>query len=153
MMSEKIMLKSSDGEIFEVDEATALQLTRVAKEKHVKQAVPIINVEGKILSKVIEYCKKHADADSSSHGTSKINLKKWDAEFMKVDQSTLFGIMMAAHDLNIRSLVDLTCQTVASMSRGKTTDEIRAIFDIQDDEMRPVEEEEKIRKEHPWAFE
>ncbi|EOA22377.1 hypothetical protein CARUB_v10003008mg, partial [Capsella rubella] len=83
MMSEKIMLKSSDGEIFEVDEATALQLTRVAKEKHVKQAVPIINVEGKILSKVIEYCKKHADADSSSHGTSKINLKKWDAEFMK----------------------------------------------------------------------
>ncbi len=39
---------------------------------------------------------------------------------MKVDQATLFDLILAANYLNIKSLLDLTCQTVAQMIKGKT---------------------------------
>lgn len=47
-------------------------------------------------------------------------MQAWDAEFVKVDQSTLFDLILAANYLNIKSLLDLTCQTVAQMIKGKT---------------------------------
>lgn len=39
---------------------------------------------------------------------------------MKVDQATLFDLILAANYLNIKGLLDLTCQTVAQMIKGKT---------------------------------
>jgi hypothetical protein len=47
----------------------------------------------------------------------------------------------AANYLNIKSLLDLTCKTVADMIKGKTPEEIRAHFNIQND-FTPEEEEE-----------
>jgi S-phase kinase-associated protein 1 len=47
-------------------------------------------------------------------------VQAFDAEFVKVDQSTLFDLILAANYLNIKSLLDLTCQTVAGMIKGKT---------------------------------
>ena len=41
--------------------------------------------------------------------------------------------MQAANYLNIKSLLDLTCKTVADMIKGKTPEEIRAHFNIQND--------------------
>ncbi|VVB04041.1 unnamed protein product [Arabis nemorensis] len=113
----------------------------------VENAIPISNVTGEILAKVIEYCKKHVDDRGSEE-----ELKNWDGEFMKnIDQSTLFNLILAANYLNIKSLLDLTCQTVADMIKGKSPDEIRATFNIKND-FTP-EEEEKIRQENQWAFE
>lgn len=48
--------------------------------------------------------------------------------------------------LDIKELLDLTCKTVANMIKGKTPDEIRKTFNIQDD-FTP-EEEEAVRKEN-----
>ena len=39
----------------------------------------------------------------------------------------------AANYLNIKTLLDLTCKTVADMIKGKTPEEIRAHFNIQND--------------------
>jgi hypothetical protein len=50
----------------------------------------------------------------------RLSLQAFDAEFVKVDQSTLFDLILAANYLNIKSLLDLTCQTVAGMIKGKT---------------------------------
>ncbi|KAK0575304.1 hypothetical protein LWI29_037009 [Acer saccharum] len=49
------------------------------------------------------------------------------------------------------SLLDLTCQTVADMIKGKTPEEIRKTFNIKND-FTP-EEEEEVRRENQWAFE
>uniref|UniRef100_A0A804NLQ8 SKP1-like protein n=1 Tax=Zea mays TaxID=4577 RepID=A0A804NLQ8_MAIZE len=57
----------------------------------------------------------------------------------------------AANYLNIKGLLDLTCQTVADMIKGKTPEEIRKTFNIKND-FTP-EEEEEIRRENQWAFE
>merc|ERR1712023_235015 len=106
------------------------------------------------LAKVIEYCTSHVDAkaaaaDKGSKGDD--DTKAWDTEFVKVDQGTLFELILAANYLNIKSLLDLTCLTVANMIKGKTPEEIRKTFDITND-FTP-EEEEEVRKENQWAFE
>ncbi|KAJ7944131.1 SKP1-like protein [Quillaja saponaria] len=149
MSSKKITLKSSDGEAFEVDEAVALEsqtIKHMVEDDCADNGIPLPNVTSKILAKVIEYCKKHVESS-----TSEEDLKAWDADFVKVDQATLFDLILAANYLNIKSLLDLTCQTVADMIKGKTPEEIRKTFNIKND-FSP-EEEEEVRRENQWAFE
>lgn len=146
--SKKITLRSSDGETFEVEEAAAVEsqtIKNMIEDDCADGAIPLPNVTSQILSKVIEYCKKHVAA-----ATSNDDLKAWDADFVKVDQDTLFDLILAANYLNIRSLLDLTCQTVADMIKGKTPEEIRKTFNIKND-FTP-EEEEEIKRENQWAF-
>ncbi|XP_047088294.1 SKP1-like protein 1 [Lolium rigidum] len=156
----KITLKSSDGEQFEVDEAVAMEsqtIRHMIEDDCADNGIPLPNVNAKILSKVVEYCSKHvqaakpAAADGAADGAPAEDLKSWDAEFVKVDQATLFDLILAANYLNIKGLLDLTCQTVADMIKGKTPEEIRKTFNIKND-FTP-EEEEEIRRENQWAFE
>ncbi|KAL4645533.1 hypothetical protein ACB092_02G241200 [Castanea dentata] len=152
--SKKITLKSSDGEAFEVEEAVALEsqtIKHMIEDDCADNGIPLPNVTSKILAKVIEYCKKHVESTSSDERTSDEDLKNWDTEFVRVDQATLFDLILAANYLNIKSLLDLTCQTVADMIKGKTPEEIRKTFNIKND-FTP-EEEEEVRRENQWAFE
>ncbi|KAA8528771.1 hypothetical protein F0562_036126 [Nyssa sinensis] len=156
MSTKKITLKSSDGETFEVDEIVALEsqtIKHMIEDDCADNGIPLPNVTSKILSKVIEYCKKHVEAPKSEDRSTGVDddLKAFDAEFVKVDQGTLFDLILAANYLNIKSLLDLTCQTVADMIKGKTPEEIRKTFNIKND-FSP-EEEEEVRRENQWAFE
>ncbi|KAK4437623.1 SKP1-like protein 1A [Sesamum alatum] len=156
-----IVLKSSDGETFEVEEAVALEsqtIKHMIEDNCADTSIPLPNVTSKILAKVIEYCKRHVDAAAkasadatASDKVAEDDLKAFDAEFVKVDQGTLFDLILAANYLNIKSLLDLTCQTVADMIKGKTPEEIRKTFNIKND-FTP-EEEEEVRRENAWAFE
>ncbi|KAK4481398.1 hypothetical protein RD792_012300 [Penstemon davidsonii] len=153
----KITLRSSDGEVFEVDEAVAVEsqtIKHLIEDECADNVIPLPNVTGKILAKVIEYCKRHVDAAAASKAEdNKLDddLKAFDADFVKVDQATLFDLILAANYLNIKTLLDLTCQTVADMIKGKTPEEIRKTFNIKND-FTP-EEEEEVRRENQWAFE
>ncbi|KAG5050823.1 hypothetical protein AAZX31_02G043500 [Glycine max] len=152
--TKKITLKSSDGEAFEVEEAVAVEsqtIKHMIEDNCADSGIPLPNVTSKILAKVIEYCKKHVEANCADEKPSEDELKAWDADFVKVDQATLFDLILAANYLNIKSLLDLTCQTVADMIKGKTPEEIRKTFNIKND-FTP-EEEEEVRRENQWAFE
>ncbi|CAH8266587.1 unnamed protein product [Arabidopsis lyrata] len=165
MSSNKIVLTSSDDESFEVDEAVARKLQIIAHmidDDCADKAIPLQNVTGKILAVVIEYCKKHVnDVDDSDvveeisenvDEEAKKELVTWDAEFMKdIDMETMFQLLLAANYLNVKSLLDLTSQTIADYIKDKTPQEVREIFNIEND-FTP-EEEEEIRKENEWAFE
>ncbi|KAI3446269.1 hypothetical protein Pfo_002934 [Paulownia fortunei] len=156
-----ILLKSSDGETFEVEEAVAVEsqtIKHMIEDNCADTSIPLPNVTSKILAKVIEYCKRHVDAAGKASGdgtaadkVAEEDLKAFDAEFVKVDQGTLFDLILAANYLNIKSLLDLTCQTVADMIKGKTPEEIRKTFNIKND-FTP-EEEEEVCRENAWAFE
>ncbi|XP_051205375.1 SKP1-like protein 1 [Lolium perenne] len=162
-LKKMIMLKSSDGEEFKVEEAVVMEsqtIRHMIEDKCADNGIPLPNVNSKILSKVIEYCNKHAQAakpvaDGAADGASALSpaedLKNWDAEFIKVDHATLFDLSLAANYLNIKELLHLTCQTTADMMKGKTPEEIRRTFNIKND--FTAEEEEEIRREYQWAFE
>ncbi|CAN0879431.1 SKP1-like protein 1A [Linum grandiflorum] len=57
-------------------------------------AIPLQNVTGPILNKIIEYWRKHAEAAAAEADVSKDHvaigddLRKWDKDFAKVDQGT-----------------------------------------------------------------
>lgn len=100
--TEKVLLKSSDGQFFEVDKAVA-QLSQTLKhlveDTEPNTAIPLANVTSVVLAKVIEYCKKHSEASADA----KDALKAWDREFVKVEQSLLFDILM------VKSFLTLFC--------------------------------------------
>ncbi|RZC78255.1 hypothetical protein C5167_002473 [Papaver somniferum] len=150
--SKMISLKSSEGEIFEVEEIIAhhsLTIKHMIEEDCADNPIPLANVNSKILKMVIEYGKKHRESGGEITEVDE-ETQKWDKELVNVDQETLFRLLMAANYLNIKNLLDLTCETVASMIRGKTIQEIRDTFGIKND-FTP-EEEEEVRNENEWAF-
>ena len=161
MASAHIKLQSSDDQEFEVDKKVAEMSVTIKNmledlEGMSDNPIPLPNVTGKILSKVIEYCKWHQEhptvVSEEKKGEKRTDdIGEWDANFCKVDQATLFELILAANYLDIKSLLDLTCKTVANMIKGKTPEEIRRTFNIKND-FTP-EEEEQVRKENEWCEE
>ncbi|GFP91946.1 skp1-like protein 1a [Phtheirospermum japonicum] len=78
--------------------------------------IPLPNITSKILSKVIEYFKRHVDVSASAD-----DLKAFDADFVRVDQATLSDLILAANYLNIKSLLDMTCKPVVDKIKGKNS--------------------------------
>lgn len=102
--SKMIVLKSSDGETFEVEEVVALEsqtIKHMIEDNCADTSIPLPNVTSKILAKVIEYCKRHVDASKSSEveKPSDDDLKNFDADFVKVDQGTLFDLILVRYSL------------------------------------------------------
>ncbi|GAB2216128.1 hypothetical protein Droror1_Dr00023896 [Drosera rotundifolia] len=144
-----VTLESSDGATFVVDVAAAT-LSQAIKhwldeENDTDMAIPFPNVTSTILAMVIEYCKKHAGPEPEDA------LKEWDAKFANVDQTVMFDLILAANYMDIKGLLDLFCQSVADMIKDKTVEEVRKIFNIENDFTE--EEERALRDEHKWAFE
>ncbi|KAK9666779.1 hypothetical protein RND81_14G210600 [Saponaria officinalis] len=68
----KILLKSNDGEEFEVDVVVAeesLTIKHMIEDDCADSVIPLPNVTGKILSKVIEYCKKRVELVDKKNGS------------------------------------------------------------------------------------
>uniref|UniRef100_A0A8B9W321 S-phase kinase-associated protein 1 n=1 Tax=Bos mutus grunniens TaxID=30521 RepID=A0A8B9W321_BOSMU len=97
--------------------------------------VPLPNVNAAILKK---WCTHHKDdppppEDDENKEKRTDDIPVWDQEFLKVDQGTLFELILAANYLDIKGLLDVTCKTVANMIKGKTPEEIRKTFNIKND--------------------
>ena len=135
----QISLKSSDEQVFEVDPEVAHMsetIKNMMEDTDPSQMIPLPNVTGSVLTKVIEYCKYKVASKGPKEGEkadskSDDEVKNWENDFVKVDQGTLFQLILAANYLNIKELLDLTCYTVANMIRGKSPEEIRKAFNIK----------------------
>ncbi|XP_065197843.1 S-phase kinase-associated protein 1-like [Sycon ciliatum] len=163
-MASKIKLQSNDGEVFDVEINVAQQAVTIKTmledlghtDDDDDEPVPLPNVNATIMRKVISWCTQHQNdpavpEDDSIDAREKRtdNIDSWDMEFLKVDQGTLFELILAANYLDIKGLLDVTCKTVANMIKGKTPEEIRKTFNIKND--FTAEEEEQIRKENDWC--
>ncbi|KIW20465.1 E3 ubiquitin ligase complex SCF subunit sconC [Exophiala spinifera] len=163
MTPKPLTLQSSDGEdIFverEVAERSILIKNMVTDlgEEAMEEPIPIPNVNAAVLKKVIEWCHHHkhdppsTNEDDSDSRKKTTDIEEWDQKFMQVDQEMLFEIILAANYLDIKALLDVGCKTVANMIKGKSPEEIRKTFNIQND-FTP-EEEDQIRRENEWAEE
>ncbi|XP_041448843.1 S-phase kinase-associated protein 1-like [Drosophila obscura] len=154
-----IKLQSMDGDIFDVDMKIAkcsgtikfmLEECKLEKDEAI---VPLPKVNSTVLRKVLIWADYHQDDsgptedDDNEKGTD--NIISWDYDFLKVDQGTLFELILAANYLDIKGLLNLTCKTVANMIKGKTPEEIRQTFNIKKN--FTAAEEEQVRKENEWA--
>eukprot|EP00448_Togula_jolla_P022493 CAMPEP_0170590944 /NCGR_PEP_ID=MMETSP0224-20130122/12138_1 /TAXON_ID=285029 /ORGANISM="Togula jolla, Strain CCCM 725" /LENGTH=223 /DNA_ID=CAMNT_0010914771 /DNA_START=94 /DNA_END=766 /DNA_ORIENTATION=- len=156
---ELLKLKSSQGEIFEVEPEVACMSTLIKNmvdDSGTDEEIPLPNVKTAILSKVIDYCKFHKEnpPEEIQKPLKSTNLKdcgvsEWDSEYVNIEQEVLFELILAANYLDIKSLLDLTCAKVASMIKGKNTEEIRKQFNIVND-FTP-EEEAQVREENRWC--
>ncbi|KAJ1547240.1 hypothetical protein HK096_003842, partial [Nowakowskiella sp. JEL0078] len=112
-----VKLQSSDNQDFDVSKEVASQSVLI---KHMledvgeteEHAIPLPNVTGPILQKVIEYAQQHKDdppaqAEEDSKPKSSEDIDDWDRAFMNVDQGTLFEIILAANYLDMKGLLDL----------------------------------------------
>ena len=99
-----IVLRCSDGETFEVDKAVALEsqtIKHMIEDDCADTSIPLPNITSKILALVIEYCKRHLEVAKVEDQTAEEDLKTFDAEFVKVDQSTLFNLILVWIFLNL----------------------------------------------------
>ncbi|KAK3813308.1 MAG: E3 ubiquitin ligase complex SCF subunit sconC, variant [Benniella sp.] len=154
----KVQLQSSDGELFTVSEEVAKRsvliknlLDDVGTMEH---AIPLHNVNAKVLEKVIEYCKHHCEdpydePEDDDPRKRKHEMEEWDKNFMDVGQEMIFDLILAANYMDIKPLLDLGCKTIAGIIRGKDPEEIRQAFGIEND-FTP-EEQAQIRLENEWA--
>ena len=159
-----IQLQSSDGEIFKVDVEIAKQSVTIKTmlidfgmdDAGEEEVVSLPNANAAILKKVIQWAQYHKDdppppEDDENKEKRTDDISSWDSDFLKVDQGTLFELILAANYLDIKGLLDVTCKTVANMIKGKTPEEIRKTFNIKND-FTPSEEEQ-VRKENEWCEE
>merc|ERR1712100_726848 len=146
-----VKLQSVDEVEFEVP----IEVAKMSET--VKHMIEDIGGEAVIpLPKVTEYCKYHMEHPTPASDDKKDfqrtdDIIPWDQEFCKVEQATLFELILAANYMDIRPLLDLTCKTVANMIKGKTPEEIRKTFNIKND-FTP-EEEEQVKRENEWCEE
>ena len=80
--------------------------------------IPLPNVNGDILERVVKYLKYHV-ADQAKEIEKPLKsanmeevVSKWDADFVDVDQETLFSLILAANYMDIKPLLDLSCAKV-----------------------------------------
>ncbi|GLC35814.1 hypothetical protein PLESTB_000497100 [Pleodorina starrii] len=154
-MNAKLTLTSNDGQKFEVEKEVALQsqmIKGMLEDIQSAASVPLANVNGQTLAKVVEYCKFHYEATKKGDTQkTKAAIKKWDKAFLNVEQSVLFDLILAANYLHVESLLQLTCQAAAKLICNKTTQEIRDMFNIEND--LTAEDEAQLLSEIEWKFE
>ena len=119
--------------------------------------IPLPNVKGEVLKKVIEFCEHYltepmTDIEKPLKSQMMADVvQKWYADFVNIEQVLLFELILAANYMDIKPLLDLTCASVASMIKGKNPEEIRKTFNITND-FSP-EEEAQVREENKWCEE
>jgi S-phase kinase-associated protein 1 len=134
------------------------------------QAIPLANVTSNDLRRVVQFCAAEleydrticdaVDSNAAVFGTATgVFEGKKEALVQEIvaectpssGHDCLFRLIMAVNYLDIPSMMDCLCQFVAhSMIRGKTPEEIRRAFGVENT-LTP-EEEEEYRREHSWAF-
>jgi len=115
-------------------------------------ALPLSAVTENTLKKVLEYCVHHKD-DGPFVPTEVPPQKKgepikakdstikdeWDLEFLKNELPLNLDILLAANYLEIKPLFELMCKCMANHMRGKTPDQLRSFFGLEND-LTPEEE-------------
>jgi len=142
MSSDVVTLTSSDEKSFTLPRDVALLSVTVGNmlnnislsSEGGGAAIPLTNLNGKTLEKVIEYCTYHKETPvppRAEDDFSVDNISEWDLKFITVDIPFLFDIVLAANYLDIASLLDLGCKAIAKLIIGKSAEEIEETFRIK----------------------
>jgi S-phase kinase-associated protein 1 len=149
------------GKVFELERAAAehsalvcMLFTDFEEEVILNDIIPVpIEVSDNCLTKVFEWMTRWKDMSkvAEDDADKPIIFTDWDEEFFcNIDSHMLYEILVTANYLEIKLLYDMACQKVVDMIRGRTTEEISQILDIQN--YFTPEQEAAIRQETAWAY-
>lgn len=163
VVAKKIVFSTKDSQLFQVSEKIArmfLTIDTMLANLHIhddhqeeREVIPLANVDGRILQLVIEWARKHEndtapvypDHDPEDEFRLYQKISDWDVQFFaSLDKSTLFELIEAANYLNVSWLFELACKTVANMIIGKSAQQIREEFNIENDFKKPEQAEARI---------
>lgn len=158
---EIIKLQTSDGVIFPIDveiikcsNTIKTMLDLEIKEDDEEELIPLTCIHSTVLTKIIQWANHHKNdppyvekEETTIRRTD--NISPWDADFFKMDVVLLCEIIQAANYLDIKPILETACKTIANMIKDRTPEEIRKVFNIEND-FTP-EEEEEVRIENEWC--
>ncbi|KAH7696058.1 E3 ubiquitin ligase complex SCF subunit sconC [Aphelenchoides avenae] len=164
-VSPKVVCVTSDGEKIPVD-IEALRLSHtfdtmyrdLGLEEHADfpGEFQVKNVEARVFNKVVEWCQEHKgqpdpviEQDPNTRERKWFTFSDYEKKFFEVPVEELEELVMAANYLDVKSLYYYGCQSIAALIKGKSPDEIRALFGLEDD--LTGEEKAEIRKQNPWC--
>lgn len=122
---------SSDGDIF-VANSQAVQCSGVIRSflgsmPQGDDILPLPNVNSAILRKVLQWAHFHNDDQAPAKD---VHISSWDANFLKLDKSTLHELTMAACYLDIKGLLDVTSKIIAIMATAEICEMFKINIDI-----------------------
>ena len=154
--SSNIKLISKENEIFFIDKKAAKKsqlLKDCMDDDEDFKELNLINVNSKYLKLIIEFLEHYKDSEP------KIPPKPLNDKFEKlVDEWTknffsklvldeIYSLTLSSNFMDIKCLLDLCCSYISDSIRGKTPEEIRIMFHINDDF---TEEEENLIRNEQW---
>lgn len=164
-----IRLEANDGVIVEVSRDAAVSMSEllhdfITADPSLSQ-VDIPNAASRPLRYVVQYMEHHHNnpaqpIEKPLRGDLRDQISQWDYLFLYTDlvkhgdemqHELLIHVTMAANFLRVKDLIDLCSACTAALIKGKTPEQIRALFNVEND-FTP-EEEEKIREENRWCEE
>lgn len=142
--SKKIVCITEDGTKVEITEKAAersvllKELFEGFSENMEDTLIP--QTEGAILKKVAEYLDYYVDKEPKqipkplpSENLVEVT-DEWDINFINsIELDNVFDLINAANYFSIKPLLELACAKIASEMYGKTADEIREKFNIEND--------------------
>ena len=153
-MSVNLNLVSSDNQKIQIDSKSAERsqlLKGLLADYDQKDEIPLPDIKFDILKKVVEYLTFYKDKTPReipkplpSPNLAEVT-DEWDVNFINgIDLDSVFDLINAANYMDISSLLDLACAKIASLMKGKTAEEIRAMFniecDLSEEELKEYEE-------------
>ena len=157
-MATTLRLVSEEGQKFEVEVSTAEPsglIKTILQDEEGTEEIPL-TVKSKYLEKIVEYLN-HINTSPPSEiekplkGEFKEVVSEWEFSFADTSYDDMFELMQAANYMDIKSLLALTCAKTASLIKGKSPQEVREMFNIEND-FSP-EEEAALIEENKWAWE
>ena len=143
MADKEINLLSSDNQKIQIGMKVAEKsglLKGLLADYSGDSDIPLPDVKSDILQKVVEYLTYYKDTEPKEIPkplpTANLSdvIDKWDLEFInKIELNSVFDLINAANYMDIPSLLDLSCAKIASLMKGKSAEEIRAMFNIECD--------------------
>lgn len=137
----QICIVTSDQKNFMISGAAANKsmVLRAAFSFDTTDPIPVA-IPSELMAKIIAYLEYHVDVPTvvipkplKNNKLADNGVCEYDVKFVSVTNDILFELMKAANQLHIDSLLQLTCAATAVQIKGKTTKELKEMFNITDD--------------------
>lgn len=167
-----VKLESSDNCVFEVEKDVAFKSRLIqammtglkvdANDERLNDSLELHNVDAKTLKKILEYCEKYKNVEYVPKGDdedTRVTLTEDDKAYLDVSGDDLVDILLVsffsiartkvivqgANYLDIPGIVDIVTQKIADLTIGKTVEQLRKLFGVQNDFSEQEQKENKDR--------